>query len=448
MLKFSCVVVAMLCVVSFTNDAFAQGSPMPTSAHPPDPPGSTSPYWSPLPFTDFSALETVDRNGNSTYPSNQFPIKLVGIVLNNPGDMTDSMATPATAQPPALSPFNPNPYWQIFVQTVNINNDGDFGGAAVYASQNYANIPPYFFGDPSTYDPGLSYSTSGWVDDVNRISNNNTIQAGDLVMIEAQGGLDFGGKFNINEEHEINPNTQFNMVVLSHIALPDPTPLHLADIWDNSTNTVLFDPTRATGGEHYQSTLVRLEDVQLVPGQAANWQSNGFVTVEDNAGRPFTVQLGTNSAFTPANAPTGLFNVTGIFDQEGSPPFGSTTGSYEVWVMDPTTVSEVRVLGDFSFDGQLDSADVLAMENALADLPAYEFNHDLTPADTLAIGDINHDGVVNNADLQALLNLLKPSGVQASATVPEPPALALLGLAAALASVARLKISDAESKPD
>ena len=75
----------------------------------------------------------------------------------------------------------------------------------------------------------------------------------------------------------------------------------------------------------------------------------------------------------------------------------------------------------------MDAADILAMQQALANLPGYETAKGLTNAQLLLIGDINGDGVVNNADLQALINLLQSGGGSHSA-VPEPTSFALLGM--------------------
>ncbi len=82
-------------------------------------------------------------------------------------------------------------------------------------------------------------------------------------------------------------------------------------------------------------------------------------------------------------------------------------------------------LGDFNDDGHVDAADILAMEQALADTSAYEAAHNhLTDAQLLAIGDLNGDHSFTNADLQSLLNLLK-SGGGSSNLVPEPSTFVL-----------------------
>jgi hypothetical protein len=86
--------------------------------------------------------------------------------------------------------------------------------------------------------------------------------------------------------------------------------------------------------------------------------------------------------------------------------------------------------GDFNFDGHVDAADILPMEQALVDLPGYQLKYNLATNQLTKIGDLNGDGVFNNADLQSLLNLLK-SGGGSNNSVPEPSTL-LLGVLAAL----------------
>ena len=99
---------------------------------------------------------------------------------------------------------------------------------------------------------------------------------------------------------------------------------------------------------------------------------------------------------------------------------------------------EPIVLGDFNRDGHVDAADVTAMEQALADLPAYQTAKGLAALQLLLVGDVNGDGVVNNADMQSLLNVLK-SGGGSTDPVPEPASIALLGLGA-LAITARRRL--------
>jgi hypothetical protein len=83
--------------------------------------------------------------------------------------------------------------------------------------------------------------------------------------------------------------------------------------------------------------------------------------------------------------------------------------------------------GDLNRDGQVNVADVLAMEQALIDLPAYQAANGLSAAQLLLLGNLDGDGAVTNADLQGLITLLANGGGSGSLTaVPEPGAIVLL----------------------
>ena len=82
--------------------------------------------------------------------------------------------------------------------------------------------------------------------------------------------------------------------------------------------------------------------------------------------------------------------------------------------------------GDFNLDGQLTTADLPAMLNALTDLSAHRTLHALSDADLLTIGDLNSSGALTNADIQPLLDLLAAqSGGGSLAAVPEPSGILL-----------------------
>ncbi len=99
------------------------------------------------------------------------------------------------------------------------------------------------------------------------------------------------------------------------VNLDDYSLSNLNGLWNSSSNSVLFDSTRETGAEEFQGDWVNLLDVKLVNPDDSGWMANGTVLVENPAGHEFMLQLGN---FTPGTAPTGYFNATGIFDQEGN----------------------------------------------------------------------------------------------------------------------------------
>jgi hypothetical protein len=379
--------------------------------------------WDSLPDTSMKSFEAVDSAGVGTYPADGYPIKMIGVLLNNPADMLDT--TPNANE----IPFNLGGQWQVFVQTTL---PGDSGGVALYMGQNYGNIPPALTFTPApTPDPTQSFSNAAWQAEVNRVdvdqATGHVFQAGDLVEIDAQGGLFFGGKTNVNDEHSTSPTLDFQMrLITPAYGLPAPIPLTLSSIWDNATNAVLFDPTQQSGGEHYQGDLVNLGDVHLAPNQSANWVANGFVTIQDAAGRQLVLELGTNSQFTPANAPTGWFNATGIFDQE-SPSSGPYTGNYELFVTKPTDVQTlVLPVGDATGDGIVNGLDINAISG-----------HWLQTGSSI-IGDVNNDGIVNGLDVNIVAgHWLQTSGGGSATTVPEPATFVLVTAGMAAAFLAR-----------
>ncbi len=341
----------------------------------------------PTPVASASMQAVSDLNGDSAYtppsPAGPPPVSgtgtlyYQGIVLNAPATMLSTAASTSLNASNSTTTFGGYGQWQVFVQT---NSQGDYGGTALYAAQNYAFAAPDLTFNGSNPD---FYNPAQWNANVQRLSSYSLnpgsgsptanpnyatlpsagyqLQAGDRVEIIANGGLSFGGKWNINEEHTTNDldsgKFQFNVVYLDHPGLPTPTPISLSQFasYDNSgslpgpvlnsinnlTTTSLDNP------EHFQGSYVDLEHVELVPGQAAHWQSgagNGGlpgVLVTDGT-REFTLWLGNDSGFTPGTAPTGWFNAAGIFDQE-APGFGPVppNSDYLLWVMSPSAVTAV-----------------------------------------------------------------------------------------------------------
>lgn len=294
--------------------------------------------WDSLPLTKHSDLQAVDGSGIRTFPIDGFPIRLQGILLNNPEDMLDS--TPFSPNP---VPFSLGASWQVFVQAIEPD---DFGGTAVFMGQHYGNVPPNLEFTPApTPDPSRSYTDGAWLDEMDRVNRDrgtgHIFRAGDLVEIRGQGALFFGGKTNINEEHFIESELDFELKLLTPgFGLPTPTPLALADIWDSSNDQVLFDPTRLTGGEHFQGRLVELREVHLLDDPSA-WTPGALLNVADMEGRNFGLRLGLSDDFLSIPAPDGFFHAVGIFNQESGGPTDPATGGYELWVMNPTDITAV-----------------------------------------------------------------------------------------------------------
>ena len=345
------------------------------------------------------------------------------MILNNPEDMLD-----ATAVWPHAVPFDLGAQWQVFIQPVDPT---DFGGTAVYMAQHYGNVPPNldFSTTPPTTDPTESYTNEEWEGELARVHYDRTVtdhqfRAGDLVEIHAQAGRFYGGKLNVNEDHSKYDVTDFELeLITADYGLPTPANVALADIWDGDpvTGKVLFDATRQTGGEHYQSSLVRLMNVSVV-GDGSNWAADGYVDVADADGRVFPLHLGRRDEFDTMTAPTGQFSVVGIFDQEDNSDY---TAGYELWIMDPTTV---ELVGDYNGDGSVDAADYTVWRDTL------ESTSDLR-------ADGNGNGTVDAADYLVWkgnfgAGLSFPAlGTTAVQPVPEPHALLLAILAIAFAAL-------------
>jgi hypothetical protein len=199
----------------------------------------------------------------------------------------------------------------------------------------------------------------------------------------------------------------------------------LADLKNSDNVTYKFDATRATGDEHYQSSLVHLDGLTL--DSSSTWTAGGAVTVKQS-GLTFTMQLGLDSALSSINAAvlkTTPFSVTAILDQEG----GDLTGGYSLWM---TNAGELTLTGDANRDGSVNGTDLNAVLS----------NYNQTGMDW-SHGDFNSDGTVDGADLNTVLSSYNQSlGVSAAATaVPEPSSLLLAaaGLICLLADAWRNK---------
>ena len=298
--------------------------------------GQPTPYYPPGSYTPFSALEAVNPDGSSSFswPTSGLPITVMGIVLNNPSAMLDS--TPNFQ--PWLNDYS-NMYdlggqWQVFIQAYGDPTVGgssaDFGGCEVWMGQNYGNLP--WIADSSD-----SYTNSAWtaklatLNNPTLLSTGNTVslRAGDVVAITSYG-LEYQGMVNINQQHYIN--TPLTITALeTGMPLPAPTATTLGQLM-NSSGNFYFDPTRHTGAEHLQGTLVQLDGVRLLSG---TWAPNNQVVVTDGSLRQMILNLGNNPDLS--TAPVGTFNVTGILDQESTD--GSNQDGYTLWLTDSGSVS-------------------------------------------------------------------------------------------------------------
>lgn len=265
--------------------------------------------WNTVPVIDHKTYQSVDSTGLSNYAGG-FPIRLVGVVLNNSEDWLD----PTPAYDSGYHPYQQGGQAEIFVQTVS---PGDFGGTSAWIGQNYGNMP--WLGDSS-----FSYTNAQWTAELGRLGLQGgdgvatPVRAGDLVEIRARMGLFYAGKNNINENHSTDTANDFEIVIVQrNYGLPTATPLSLSNLED-SVGQFYFDASRATGPEHYQGSLVELKDVRFTAETISLWGQNADLRLEDATGRELPIHLGYSDSFAAMSAPTGYFSVSGIFDQADS----------------------------------------------------------------------------------------------------------------------------------
>lgn len=279
------------------------------------------PIYAPVAHSELQALRWngVAYESEWTYnhpTSTLYPVQLVGVVINNPSDMLDYSLSAAS------------PRWQTFIQAID---PSDFGGTALYMMQKNVKGEAQY------------YSDSEWLDEMDRLNNLTyggeevTLRYGDKVRIEAKSpGLYYKGKFNINEQHMKSSDYDFSITVLERDVAPDVANITLADLKSSDDTSFLFDETRATGCEHYQASLVHLDDLLLE--DANDWATNGVVTVKQGD-LTFGMKLGLDAALASIDAEsleTNPFGVTAILDQEGD-----VSAGYRLWLTSASGLTTV-----------------------------------------------------------------------------------------------------------
>ena len=288
--------------------------------------------WGELSFTPIHQMQSLENPWTVPTPDgvNQ-AYKLRGIVLNDPALMLDSAA--AFSVGPA---WNMGAQWQIYVQAVDrLDNPtelaGDFGGVALWMGQNYGNHT-YKYGTDLTANAVYSYSDTEWDAEMDRLNYPNgateALRPGDLIEIHARGAKEHNGKYNCNEEHDKSAEYDFDIFI---VARDQPLPLAEISLENvkNINDESIVDTTRQSGGEFYQGQRVVLKNVSITNPTA--WGAYGDLNVTDGV-RNFAVKLGDNDSFDGTSAPSGLVDITGIFDQEGD---------YRMWALTPDAFAAV-----------------------------------------------------------------------------------------------------------
>jgi hypothetical protein len=221
--------------------------------------------------------------------------------------------------------------------------------------QLYSNLP--------WVAPDGGYTNQEFVSELNRL-NAARFSPGDRIRVTGYY-LSYNGKLNVNEQHNKNPDHDFAIELVQRgVGLPRPEVITLDELKDNDNNFI-FDPTRRTGGEHYQARLVKIEDVYFA--DANDWRPYGELVITDGV-KTLAVKLGRgNGIYAGSNNLAEPFDIIGILDQE-SP---NLTEGYRLYVM--------------NYDG---NGSVLASrEHRRADKP----------------GDLNLDGIVDYDDIDQLI---------------------------------------------
>lgn len=282
------------------------------------------------PIETHSRLQAVKSDGTSAWDG-ALPFTLRGVLLNNPEEFLDST--------PRFVPWNNGAgagqmggQWQIFIQAAGPE---DHGGTACWMGQNYGNLA-------WIRDDSKSYTDAEWEAEIRRLSRdqltNHRFRKGDLVEVTTRRSLFYGGKRNINEAHDKNPDADFSIrLVWADYGLPAPELITLADLvrpddGDPTTREDIFDPTRQTGGERYQGVRVRINGLRLT--DASGWGRTAWgerlCRVTDGAGRFFPVRTSLRAWGPP---PAGEFDAIGILNQESGSGTDGTYG-YELFVQE------------------------------------------------------------------------------------------------------------------
>ncbi|HEY2826469.1 MAG TPA: alkaline phosphatase family protein [Pirellulales bacterium] len=194
-------------------------------------------------------------------------------------------------------------------------------------------------------------------------------------------------------------------------------------------------------GDNFLSMVVP----QIEASQA--YQNNGLILIwfdetEGGDTSNFTMPFIAISPLAKGNAYQSTVNFTHSSDlrtfQEIFQVAGTSATGYlgdaanvadESSLFQPGMISSLPTFlpGDFNRDGQVDSADIASMLEALADLSGYQTAKKLTDEQLALIDNVDGDGNFTNADLQYLLTTLK-SGGGTTNPVAEPAAVILLAL--------------------
>lgn len=261
-------------------------------------------------------FQAVHEDGTSSFDdSGPTRVILEGIVLNSPEQWLDPTADDT------VGPWLMGGQWEVYFQ----GEGSDHAGTAMWMGQNYGNGPGY-----------ENYTNEDWRAEICRLNHDPcagyVFNPGDRVRVTGRY-LFYKGKLNVNENHEIGTNFDFTVeLVRPAVGLPEPESVAISDLKDGNDDEI-FDPTRLTGCEYYQSRLIRINDVNIV--DTNDWGTDNTITIQDANGLTFPVLLGIGAGIDSYPCPSGQIDVIGILDQEapGTPPNIDNTKGYRLLVL-------------------------------------------------------------------------------------------------------------------
>ena len=298
-------------------------------------------------------FQAVHADGSSSFDDDG-PTRVVleGIILNSPEQWLDPTANPTPG------PWQMGGQWEMYIQ----GEGEDHAGTALWMGQNYGNGPGY-----------ENYTNEQWRAEICRLNRDpNTgyiFNPGDRVRVTGRY-LFYKGKINVNENHEIGANFDFTVELIKPaVGLPQPEVVGLSKLKDVNDDEI-FDPTRLTGCEYYQSRLIRINDVNIVDPE--KWGIDQTITIQDANGLTLPVRLGIGAGIAGYDCPTAQIDVIGILNQEapGYPPNIDNTKGYRLFVLNYDGNGLVltdrgyrrgNLPGDINTDFKLDFIDFVEM---------------------------------------------------------------------------------------
>jgi len=277
-------------------------------------------------------FQAVNGSGEQTFKATQKVI-LEGIVLHNPADMLNPTPDDTITQM-----YNLGGQWQLFFQ----GEGEDHAGTAVYLAQRYDNLPWIM--------PGGGYSNAQFIAELSRI-NAARFTVGDRIRVTGWF-LSYKGKYNINEQHDNNPDHDFTIELVARgVGLPKPEVVSLDELKDDQDRFV-FDPARLVGGEYHQGRLIKIDDVNVV--DAKGWGPDGTLTVI-NGTKTFPIKLGRGNGIYPGSFNLHQpFDVIGILDQDSA----DLRSGYRLYVMNYDGNGQVLASYEHRMAGQSTAASV------------------------------------------------------------------------------------------